>query len=59
MFKTYCGPNLLLSTSDARAAILYARECTATSPASPVTIERDGEELTRWEIDVLASELGI
>lgn len=59
MFQVYIGATLLLSTSDAASAIRRAYECAATFPASPVTIDRDGEEMTRAEIEDMAAELSL
>ncbi len=59
MYKTYLGATLMLATTDAASAILRAYQCKATSPASAITIERDGEELTLAEIEELAAALGL
>lgn len=56
-FKTYCGATCLLTTRDAMAAISRAASCVRSSPASPVTIERDGEELTVHQIEELERSL--
>lgn len=56
-FKTYCGATCLTTTHDALAAIARAYECVSTSPASAVTIERDGEELSVADIQDLEHRL--
>lgn len=56
-FKAYCGAALLIATLDPMAALSRIYSCLRTSPASPVTLERDGEELTVAEIHDLEHTL--
>lgn len=56
-FKTFCGAICLTTTHDALAAISSAYQCVSTSPASAVTIERDGEELSVADIQDLEYRL--
>lgn len=58
-FKSFCGAICLITTHDALAAITRAYKCVSTSPASAVTIERDGEELSVADIQDLEYRLAL